>query len=97
MMFEGIFKRGAVLRDRIGQAKACQQDATLLHDPIEDDPQYADVFAQVDREVDELLKDRDHGLGFCHLVWRHRKKILKQKHGVKWFSPGDMNPGCRID
>lgn len=79
MKLPNPFKRNTVLRERIATAKSAHPDAPppLLHDPIEDDPNLADVFSAVDREVEEFLKDRDQGLGFCHLVCQHRKRILQ--------------------
>jgi hypothetical protein len=63
-------------------------------DPIEDDPKFKAVIEVVMSEVmaelaDHPWKDK---LGFCHVIWGTKKRILKEKHGIEWRSPREMNP-----
>lgn len=37
------------------------------------------------------------GLGFCHLVWEVKKRILDEKYGIKWKSPSELNPEIFYD
>ena len=68
-------------------------------DPIEKDPKMRAIFIAVDKEVEtELAKhpERDM-LGFCHIFWETKKRILKEKHGINWKSPSEMNPETCFD
>ena len=74
-----------------------QADNTLYHDPIEDLPELADAFAAAETEIEAALKGKARGLGFCNTYWRVRKQILRDKYGIDWFSPRQMNPSVRFD
>ena len=74
-----------------------QSENTLFHDPIEDLPEMADVFAAVEPEIEAALEGKARGLGYCHLHWRVKKRILRDNHGVDWLSPSDMNPSKAFD
>ena len=76
-------------------AKASQSG--VLHDPIEDDPQYRNLVQQAEAEAEQALKGRDRDVGFCHLVCATQRDILQNKHGVVWFTPSEMNPGMLFD
>jgi hypothetical protein len=69
-------------------------DTIIYHDPIEDDPNYIDIFKNINAEVDEALNDyplRD-GFGYCHVFWNMKAKILKEKYGINWKSPQELDP-----
>ncbi len=78
---------------------SAKQGSWLVHDPIENDPRYKSVFAGIDAEVDEIL--RDHPLrgrmGFCYTIWDTKKGILKQKYGIPWKTPAEINPHILFD
>lgn len=69
----------------------------LRHDPIEDTPEFKAVIKQVEKELDELLKNKPKGMGFCHTYWSEKKRILKEKYGINWRSPANMNPHVMFD
>ena len=69
----------------------------LKHDPIEDTAEYKAVIEDVEKELAELLKDKPRGMGFCHIYWYEKKRILKEKYGIEWKSPALMNPRVRFD
>lgn len=69
----------------------------LKHDPIEDTAVYQEVIKDVEKELDELLKDKPRSMGFCHIYWYEKKRILKEKYGIEWKSPALMNPHVRFD
>lgn len=91
-----LLGKPADLIDRIVQAYETQSER-LLHDPVEDDPAFSIAITEADREVARLLKDEPNRLGLCHLGWRHKKQILKERFGLTWYSPAEMNPGCVFD
>lgn len=37
------------------------------------------------------------GMGFCHVIWRIQKKVLKCDNEINWRSPGDLNPEIMYD
>ncbi|PKK99790.1 MAG: hypothetical protein CVV57_01680 [Tenericutes bacterium HGW-Tenericutes-2] len=43
------------------------------------------------RALDDLHKNH-FGFGFCHVIWRIQKKILKQDYNIDWMSPTELNP-----
>jgi len=65
----------------------------LKHDPKEDDPKYRDIIKQAEKEADEIIDRECPGasLGRCHAVWAEQKRILKEKHGIDWKTPREMN------
>jgi hypothetical protein len=71
----------------------------ILHDPIEDNPEFKNIFATIDSEVHETLKHQPMrgGMGFCHIFWGTKKKILFEKYGIWWKSPAEMNPHMLFD
>lgn len=71
----------------------------LTHDPVEEDPRYAGVFKVIDEEVKVLLADHPlrGGEGFVNIYWSTKKSVLKQKYGIDWRSPGELNPHVIFD
>ncbi len=69
----------------------------LKHDPQEDDPL---LMARIDAALAEAEQNLAHlprTRGFCHPLWAEMKRILREKHGIDWKSPGDMNPEVLFD
>ena len=36
-------------------------------------------------------------LGCCHTIWALQKRILKEKYGITWYSPDELNPEIIYD
>lgn len=36
-------------------------------------------------------------MGYCHKYWWTKKKILREKFGMEWKSPVDLNPEVDFD
>ena len=36
-------------------------------------------------------------LGSCHRLWTMQKKILKEKYGITWYTPAELNPDIKFD
>ena len=36
-------------------------------------------------------------LGSCHTLWALQKRILKEKYGITWYSPSELNPDIKFD
>ena len=36
-------------------------------------------------------------LGSCHRLWAMQKNILKEKYGITWYNPAELNPDVKFD
>ncbi len=37
------------------------------------------------------------GSGLCHRIWARIKELLRERHGIEWRSPREMNPWVIFD
>jgi hypothetical protein len=68
----------------------------MLYDPINDDP----ICAWAIKEASQMAREEmgePYKMGDCHLFWRRKKQILREKFDITWYSPRDMNPSVRFD
>jgi hypothetical protein len=76
-----------------------------LYDPIEDDPAVRPLLAEADREGQARLEEMrakqgrpgKGGLGDVHFYWALKKEYLKDKYGIDWRTPAEMNPNIAFD
>ena len=79
-------------------------------DPLEADPDHEDTIRVAhERAVDAAESEMrtkfpdlgfsrdDHMLGFCHVIWRYKKRILREDYGLDWQSPAELNPHIWYD
>ena len=67
----------------------------LKHDPVEDTDKYIRIECEVERETNKLCKSsKTNGIYFTPArdVWAMKKCILKEKYGIDWKTPKEMNP-----
>ena len=65
------------------QREATEKQINEAKRLLPDDPeQAAQVFMQ---------------LGSCHRLWNIQKTILKEKYGITWYSPDELNPEIIYD
>lgn len=71
----------------------------VRHDAVEKNPDYEVVFARIDSEVDEAVKDHPENgdFGFSHTWSATKRRILYWKYGVDWHDIQAMTPGLVID
>ncbi len=71
------------------------------YDPIEDDPAMKPILEAADREPERRLAndppDLKAQLGYCHRIWATKKAILREKYGVNWQTPPELNPRTALD
>ena len=79
--------------ERVIDAYTRQTDS-IRSDPIETDPRFADIFREVDAELDRRYPERRRGQ--CHRRWGAKRSLLKER-GIEWLSPPDLNPYVRFD
>lgn len=71
-----------------------------FHDIEEDPIEYTDRYLRIELELERLIRNEigEGGyMGFCHKYWCTKKRILKEKFGIKWESPVDLNPMVNFD
>ena len=56
-----------------------------------------EIIQKAEREAEENLACIPRGRGFCHKLWAEKKRILREKYGIQWKSPSDMNPEILFD
>lgn len=69
----------------------------MIDDPVEQTPKYQKIADELEALIDEELKDCPRGLGFCHIYWSVKKRILKEKYNIDWRSPAELHPFIRFD
>ena len=71
-------------------------DGILKTDPVQATAEWEDVIYDVEKEVDEQLKDEPRGMGFCFSYWSAKRAALARR-GIEWRSPSAMNPRVMFD
>lgn len=73
-----------------------KKSINIKTDPIE----LTDKYLKIELELERLIRKEIGGGGyreFCHKYWWTKKNLLKEKYGIEWKSPVDMNPGVIFD
>lgn len=68
----------------------------LKVDPVQATPEWEAVIYDVEKEVDEELKEEPRGMGFCFGYWSAKRAALARR-GIDWRSPSAMNPRVMFD
>lgn len=68
-------------------------------DPIEYDPKFRWMVDAAEKEAEAELVARGQPriYGYCHALWVVKKRILKEKYGITWRTPAEMNPDVMFD
>ena len=69
----------------------------MFKDPVENTAEYQSIKAELEGLIEEQLKNCPRGLGYCHVYWRTKKRILKEKYNIDWRSPAELNPHIIFD
>ena len=92
------------VNERIEQEKKwLEMDA--WDDPFGDDPESMKVsMSKKIEEAKRLLPSNPEQaaklfmqLGSCHTLWIFQKRILKEKYGITWYTPAELNPDIKFD
>lgn len=67
-----------------------------MRDPVEKTAQYIMIREELEREIKAQIGKGGY-LGYCHVYWAVKKRILKEKYGIDWKSPAELNPHIRFD
>ncbi len=71
----------------------------MRHSPIENYTKVKKLIKAAETEA-EYSMEQDGTIkldGACHILWGRQQKILKEKYGIKWRSPDEMNPDVMFD
>ena len=72
----------------------------FIDDDKVDMVEYSYQYSTIKDELEELIvKEIGRGgyLGYCHLYWATKKRILKEKYSIDWKSPSELNPHILYD
>ena len=92
---EGICK---ILNIEIEDTRIAYEEEPFLRDPIENDPEIRIYIETAYTEaIQELGANISGQMGECHIIWNLQKRILKEKFGVDWKTPAEMNEDIIFD
>ena len=66
-----------------------------LVDPVEYSHKYLAIKKELDKELAPMKNG--HRRGRFYEIWPKKKKILKEKYGIDWRSPHELNPFTYYD
>ena len=68
-------------------------------DPLEKDPRYQKAFKDAAIKAEQELKRRriEPQLGYCHIYWETKKRILRRDYKIDWKTPAELNPWTSYD
>lgn len=75
-----------------GGSSSVSADGAHKHDPQEDDPRLKKTFQEAERKVERELVRTPRTVGFIHIYWSTKKRILKKDYGIDWKTPEELNP-----
>ncbi len=94
-----IYKMAMIVRDpQWEHALQCWDGlgGMLKVDPVQATEEWEEVIYEVEKELDEQLKDEPRGMGFCFSYWSAKRAALARR-GIEWRSPSAMNPRVMFD
>jgi hypothetical protein len=82
-----------------------EPDRSIRRDPIEDDPAMQPILRAVEHEAQEEMKRlrenegraEEYQLGDSHAYWGIKKRIPREKYGIEWRTPRELNPHVAFD
>lgn len=69
----------------------------MKFDPIENTYEYKIIEKELEELIQKKIGSERRRFGYCHLYWATKKKILKEKYGIDWKSPAELNPRVKFD
>lgn len=66
--------------------------------------EYNAIREQVDQRAEQLAREElgippgeELYFGTCHIIWKYKKRILRNEYHMIWRSPQDLCPYCCFD
>lgn len=69
----------------------------LRRDPVEYTWMWEDICYDVEDELERRFANAPRHMGFCFHYWNAKRELLKEKYGIEWRSPSQMNPRVMFD
>lgn len=78
------------------------------HDPVEDTEEYKKAEPYIEamlelyreaylKEQDEWYEKTGIRIPITHRIWHVKKVLLREKFGIEWKTPAEMNPDANFD
>lgn len=61
-------------------------------DPKEANPELRQIFMSADKTAERRVGNVERDARFIHIFWQEKKSVLRDKYGIQWQSPADLNP-----
>lgn len=71
-----------------------------FHRTKEDSIEYTDAYLKIELELERSIRAEigEGGYrGFCYQYWWTKKRILRERFGIDWKSPADLDPSINFD
>lgn len=69
----------------------------LRKDPIEYSYRWEEIYYDLEKELNERFANAPRQRGLCYHIWNAKRELLKDKYGIEWRSPAQMNSRVRFD
>lgn len=80
--------------DQIELNKSNEAEAYARYQLRKNPLEQADLYKRFETTIDDTVKEEvghSSGMGFCHVIWSHKKALLKNAYQIDWYSPADLN------
>ena len=78
-------------------ARTARPGQSMLTDPIEKEPNTRRKVREAREEAEQQAAAMGLTMGRCHFIWAKQAEILRNEHGIRWYSPAHMNPAVCFD
>lgn len=69
----------------------------LRRDPVEYTREWEDICYDVEAELEARFCNAPRQRGLCYRIWNAKRELLKDKYGIDWKSPAQMNSRVKFD
>ena len=78
-----------------------KKDGSIIateNDPVEYTEEYLKILIELEAKIEEELRGETRGSDvYCLMYWEAKRRILREDYGIKWESPGVLNPDVHFD
>jgi hypothetical protein len=78
-------------------SEECGADVPFKTDPIEQSPEYLAIADELERLIEERFPSDEFYIGRCTQIWDYKKQLLREKYGIRWRTPHELNPTICFD
>ena len=69
----------------------------IRYDPIEDDEGVQPALRAAEREAETQMRGYQSHMGYGKGLWLTKQAILREKYGIEWRTPAELNPKIAFD